>query len=174
MDIENLEEPSHYLAHFAGKPQKTKKSGKQHLLLGRFREALSETTELGLPEALAATAENLQKLWDGVHESADNLSKQPYSSTAIAEYKASVRGFMSYVVQNGLSVEHIEGAKLKLKKADAEGNRYRRHSYSQVQVVDQSLEKMADALLSGQMKQLELLEAIDEIKGLLVDLLVGD
>jgi uncharacterized protein YaaR (DUF327 family) len=40
-----------------------------------------------------------------------------------------------------------------------------------IQVVDQKLEQLAAGILTGQASQLELLARVDEIAGLLVDLL---
>jgi uncharacterized protein YaaR (DUF327 family) len=47
----------------------------------------------------------------------------------------------------------------------------KRKVYHLIQVVDQKLETLASGILSGQLRQLEILARLDEITGLLVDLM---
>jgi uncharacterized protein YaaR (DUF327 family) len=79
----------------------------------------------------------------------------------IRHYKQAVRGFLHYVVKNGFDT-----------KEQASGvNIMKRKVHTLVQVVDHKLEQLAAAVLSGQSSQLDLLARLEEINGLLVDLL---
>jgi uncharacterized protein YaaR (DUF327 family) len=51
------------------------------------------------------------------------------------------------------------------------GNVLRRKKFTQVQVIDEKLEQLAAGILANQKNQLALLAKIEEINGLLVDLI---
>jgi len=117
-----------------------------------------ESTELekfaGLP-----TEEALRLLLDGVHESGEELKARPFPEE-IKKYKAAVRSFLHYVVENGYTVEErMSGT-----------NILKRKKFTLVQVVDRKLEQLAAGILAGQSSQLDILARVDEITGLLIDL----
>jgi uncharacterized protein YaaR (DUF327 family) len=159
--------------------QSTRKTEKKGLLgaLQRhnFRQALDQAAELELPHAVAPSNEALESRWDNVHSTADDLLSEPYNPLTIAAYKQAVRDFMAYVVQNGLNVRKSKLRVLKkVRSPDGEKEwKEKTKGWAQVETVDKKLEDMANELLRGQLKQLELLAAIDEINGLLVNLYVG-
>ncbi|ULQ58694.1 DUF327 family protein [Brucepastera parasyntrophica] len=102
----------------------------------------------------------LEALLDDVHNSGDLLKKSPVPENIIA-YKNAVRSFVKFVVARTYDVtETISG-----------NNILKRKKYVQIQVIDQKLEQLAAGILSNQNPQLKLLEKIEEINGLLVDLL---
>jgi uncharacterized protein YaaR (DUF327 family) len=110
----------------------------------------------GYPVSEAA----VKALLDDVHDSGDRLRNRPFPEE-IKQYKQAVRNFLHYIVENGYAVEeHTSGANL-----------LKRKKFTIVQVVDHKLEQLAAGILSGQTAQIELLARIDEIQGLLVDLL---
>jgi len=140
----------------AGKGKKiTPKKGFASL----FQKAVLETVkELPLSE------DSLHELLDGVHNAGDALSKRPFPPE-IAAYREAVRNFVHYVVENTYDTEEQTSGVSVLK----------RKKFTLIQVIDTKLEGMAAAILRGQINQLEILEKLDEIKGLLVDLsLVGN
>jgi uncharacterized protein YaaR (DUF327 family) len=148
----------------AGEPQKP-----------RFFDILEETVrEAGpLPETFASE-EALQGLLDDVHSAGDALKDHPFPEE-IKRYKQAVRDFIHYVVENGYAVEKQTGIPNYLKPgfkgqrgSDAAKGRTGFHL---IQVVDRKLEQLAAGILAGQTSQLDLLARIDEIAGLLVDLL---
>jgi uncharacterized protein YaaR (DUF327 family) len=118
--------------------------------------ALEETRSAG---ARPASEEALQELLDEVHSAGDLLKKRPFPEE-IKRYKRAVGDFLQYVVENSFAVAESTG-----------GNILRRKKYTMIQVVDRKLEQLAAGILSGQSGQLELLARVDEIAGLLVNLL---
>jgi uncharacterized protein YaaR (DUF327 family) len=141
----------------------------------RFFKVLEETIrEAGpLPEE-PASEEVLQGLLDNVHSTGDALKNHPFPEE-IKQYKQAVRDFIHYVVENGYALEKQIGIPNYLKPgfkgqrggAMAKG----RTGFHLIQVVDRKLEQLAAGILAGQTSQLELLARINEIAGLLVDLL---
>jgi len=126
------------------------------LLAGREAEGAKELEALDV----SPSEEALQKLLDDVHSAGDALKERPMDEE-IRRYKQAVRGFLHYVVKNGFDT-----------KEQASGvNIMKRKVHTLVQVVDQKLEQLASAVLSGQSSQLDLLARLEEINGLLVDLL---
>jgi uncharacterized protein YaaR (DUF327 family) len=136
------------------RPGKPGKEAKKRSFASLFESAPSDLRELPPSE------ESIQFLLDKVHDLGDALSKRPFIEE-IKAYKQAVRNFVHYVVENGFDTEeHISGANL-----------LKRKKFTLVQVIDKKLEEMAAAILRGQSNQLGILAALDEIKGLLVDLL---
>lgn len=121
-------------------------------------------------EALAAaefSGEALEGLLDDVHSSGDALKQRPFPEE-IRVYKKAVRNFLHYVVENGFDVRESQGIKKKVTRPG--GAVWQENVYHQVQVVDQKLEQLAAGILGGQLTQIELLAKVDEITGLLVNL----
>ncbi|HNY18153.1 MAG TPA: DUF327 family protein [Treponemataceae bacterium] len=102
----------------------------------------------------------LSALLDEVHSSGDLLKEKPLPDNIVA-YKNAVRSFVRYVVDRAYTVT----------ESTSGGNVLKRKKFTQVQVIDQKLEQLAAGILSNQRPQLGLLEKIEEINGLLVDLL---
>ncbi|MDR0708562.1 MAG: DUF327 family protein [Spirochaetaceae bacterium] len=116
--------------------------------------------ETEAPETFPISEETLQTLLDDVHSSGDELKSRPFPDEII-RYKKAVRNFIHYVVENSYTLEEkTSGANL-----------LRRKKFTLVQVVDKKLEQLAAGIMAGQTNQLELLARIDEIAGILVNLL---
>jgi uncharacterized protein len=99
-------------------------------------------------------------LLDAVHELGEKLLREPGTSHLQA-YKEAVRRFLSCVVENGVGVEETQSG--------AGVNRKKR--FTLVKIIDTKLERLAAGMVVVQKDQLLLLEKIEEINGLLVDLL---
>ena len=126
-----------------------------------------------LPE-MQASEETLNLLMDEVRSAGDTLRDRPFPDE-ILRYKKAVRNFMHYVVENGYNIDHETGIP-KFLKPGYRGPRGTPEAmsqlrYTKIQVLDKKLEDLAANLLSGQVKQLELAARLEEIKGLLIDLL---
>ncbi|MDR0589500.1 MAG: YaaR family protein [Spirochaetaceae bacterium] len=139
----------------------------------RFSTLLEETNEP--PEVLGEylpSEEAIQELLDEVHSSGDDLKKRPFPEE-IKRYKKAVRNFLHYIVENGFEVEQQKGIpnsqKPGFKGPRSSAKDYK--AYAVVQVVDRKLEQLAAGILAGQTAQLEILAKVDEITGLLVNLL---
>ena len=119
-----------------------------------------EKTVLGKLKDLPQSEESLHELLDEIHNTGETLSRRPYIAE-ISAYRAAVRNFINYVVKNSFDLEEqMSGT-----------NVLKRKKFTLVQVIDTKLEGLAASILRGQINQLEILEKLDEIKGLLVDLL---
>jgi uncharacterized protein YaaR (DUF327 family) len=104
--------------------------------------------------------ENLGELLDEVHESGEILLESQ-SLENIKRYRRAVRSFLDYVVGKMLDVEEQTSG----------SNILRRKRFTQVKIIDGRLERLVADVLQNQGKQLDLLEKINEIRGLLVDLI---
>jgi uncharacterized protein YaaR (DUF327 family) len=140
-----------------------------------FEDIRSKTAgELGPLRDLPVSEETVNALMDEVRDAGDALSSRPFPDEII-RYKQAVRNFMHYVVENGFSLEKEAGIP-KYQKPGFTGPRWSpeakvQKKYTKIQVIDKKLEDLAAMLLSGQRRQLELAARLEEIHGLLVDLL---
>jgi len=106
-----------------------------------------------------AADEALEELLDEVSESGERLHESQ-SLENIRAFRESVKRFLGYVVKHALEVdEHVSGA-----------NILKRKKFTLVKVIDRKLESLAAAVLAGQADQMEILRRVDEIRGLVVDL----
>ncbi|MDR2211651.1 MAG: DUF327 family protein [Spirochaetaceae bacterium] len=104
--------------------------------------------------------ESFHELLDQVHIAGDALVDRPFPPE-IKAYKEAVRNFVHYVVENSFDTEEqISGANVR-----------RRKKFTLVQVIDKKLEEMASSILQSQAGKLDILGRLEEINGLLVDLL---
>jgi uncharacterized protein YaaR (DUF327 family) len=101
-----------------------------------------------------------ERLLDDVHRLGEELSRKP-GSDAILAYKDAVRAFVRRVVDTVYAVEERTSG----------GSILKRKKYTTIAVVDAKLERLAADILAGQREKLEILRKVDEIAGLLVDLL---
>ncbi len=99
-------------------------------------------------------------LLDDVTALGDELKKNA-SLDAIKAYKQAVRRFMSKVVRDSYDTEEkVTGLGFKKRK-----------KYTMIRVIDEKLERLAVGILQHQTEQMEILRRLDEIRGLLVDLI---
>ena len=142
-----------------------------------FEDIKSKSTgEAGLGPLpnLPVSEESLNYLMDEVRSAGDTLRNRPFPDEII-RYKKAVRDFMYYVVENSYALEHEAGIP-KFLKPGYKGKRgtseaMEQKTYTKIQVIDKKLEDLAAMLLSGQTRQLEITSRLEEIKGLLIDLL---
>jgi len=125
-----------------------------------FEKAAHNEAAPGNIRELPLSEDSLHELLDEVHSAGDALSKRPFPPE-IKAYREAVRNFIHYVVENSYDTEEQTSGTAVLK----------RKKFTLVRVIDSKLEGMASAILRGQINQLEILERLDEIKGLLVDLI---
>ncbi len=114
-----------------------------------FGEGISEQDE---PEALL----------DSVYQLGEEL-KRKGSLENLEKYRRAVRQFYRLLISRSLETEKVNG-RLNLSKGS-------RKQYTLIKVVDEKLEKLGAAVLKNQKEQLDILEKIDEIHGILVDML---
>ncbi len=105
---------------------------------------------------------NLEELLDEIHEAGEALKEVPTLEN-VKNYKGSVSRFLKFVVKNSLITETTAGANFNpLKK---------QKRYTIIKVVDEKLERLAAGVLQNQSDKLYILEKIEEINGLIVNLL---
>ena len=139
---------------------KTKKSAFSKLLHQEESNVL-ETDDLLIPEIVGKTFdEALQFLVDSVYSSGDELKKST-SPDNFKQYQKSLAGFMRFVVKNSYEVETIRRSRRLSKK----------QPYQIVQTINKKLDELARGVLSNQRDQMNLLAKIDEINGLVIDVM---
>jgi uncharacterized protein YaaR (DUF327 family) len=167
--------PAAYAEAQRAKDKRAVKTGKGPSRVSFSR--LFEETGTGELEALSGitpSEEALQVLLDDVHSAGDALKLKPLGEQ-MRGYKRAVRRFLHYVVENGYSLESHEGIPNYLKPGfkGKRGSTEAREGklFYNIQVVDEKLEQLAAGVLSGHIDQLELLSRLDEITGILIDLM---
>jgi uncharacterized protein YaaR (DUF327 family) len=151
-------------ASYAARTEAQKPKGKGGVKKTAFsrlleRQEVREAEETSALDEYPPSEEALQELLDDVHSAGDALRLRPLAEE-IKRYKQAVRHFLRYVVSNGYSV-----------KTESYLFNHEKRRKVQIEVVDQKLEQLAAGILSGQFGQVDILARLDEITGLLVDLL---
>jgi uncharacterized protein YaaR (DUF327 family) len=140
-----------------------RKKARKGKSVGSFSEALqSADAESGQYDVLDAPRQQLplEQLLDAVHESGEALVESQ-SLENVRRYRQAVRSFLDFVVKTMLEVEEKTSGTHVAK----------RKRFTQLRVIDEKLEKLVTGVLQDQHRQIELLERINEIQGLLVDLI---
>ena len=155
-------------------PKKTTKTGKTEF--SRIFDQIRGKTagELGPLPDLPVSEETINFLMDEVRSAGDTLRGRPFPDE-IVRYKRAVRNFMHFVVDHCYDLDHETGIP-KFLKPGYKGPRgtpeaMKQITYTKIEVIDKKLEDLAAMLLASQATQLELASRLEEIKGLLVDLL---
>jgi len=104
----------------------------------------------------------IEELLDSLHSRGEQLKENP-TMESIKEYKKAVSDFLQYIVKNAFQAERIEGSRFHpLKK---------QYGYTLIQVINKKLDSLATGILQSQYSQLDILRRVDEINGMIVDLL---
>ena len=150
-------------AAFFSKRSEEKKTRKKAPVGRRlFADAVREAREAEVPADGEGRAghRSLEELLDEVHASGSDLL-EAQSLEAIKRYRGAVKGFLALVLARMLSLEQNSSA----------AGVAKRKRFMQIRVVDQKLERLVAELLASQHRQLDILGRVNEIGGLLVDLL---
>jgi uncharacterized protein YaaR (DUF327 family) len=102
---------------------------------------------------------SVEELLDEVFAAGGTLKLAP-TLEAIREYRERVQAFLRHVVDHMLEVEETTSG----------ANLARRKRYTLIRVIDGKLETLAASVISAQREQLGILAQVDEINGMLVDL----
>ncbi|MCL2196417.1 MAG: DUF327 family protein [Treponema sp.] len=167
--------PSLYKQVSEEKKTKGTRRGERTEFSSVFNDLRGVTADnIGSLKNLPPSDDSVNQLMDEVRDSGDKLKSRPFPEE-IMRYKQAVRNFINYVVQNAFSKETEAGIQNKFKPAfkgrrgTPEAQDYK--EYVKIQVIDRKLEDLAAMLLSSQGRQMELVSRLEEIKGLLIDLL---
>jgi uncharacterized protein len=145
-------------------------------LSGKRAEKKKETTKAGVFRSILKSADEAEKslaaegipfseaeasvLLDSVHATGEDLKRDP-NAESVKSYKLAVRNFVHYVVEHAYDVV----------EKNSGGNILKRKKFTTVIVIDERLERLAAEVVSAQRDKLDILRRLDEIYGLLVDLL---
>jgi uncharacterized protein YaaR (DUF327 family) len=143
-------------------PKKTKSKDKikDKPLFSHFLQDVRDIEETrAADDARPVNDETIKELLDDVHSAGDALKNRPLPEE-ILQYKRAVRNFLDFIVRNTYNLEK-----------QYTGSPRKRREKTIIQIVDQKLDKLAAGILAGQYAQLEILERLEEITGILVDLL---
>lgn len=144
----------------------TKKSFFSNLL--GVAETQAEFSTEGLPPEIAGMSfENATAyLLDSVNTTGDILKKDG-SMSSIAEYRKAVSSFMKFVIKNSYDIEQYETKET----VDTRRGKRKRHKFTQIDVIDKKLDQLASDVLYNHADRLQILAKVDEINGILVDLI---
>jgi uncharacterized protein len=146
----------------ASLPKKVRK--KKPLAVRAFssviHEAADADTDAGFPAAAGAESGPVEDMLSDISALGDTLVKSP-TLEHVRRYRDRVKQFLKYVVAHVLDVEEQTSGK----------NILKRKKYLMVKTVDEKLETLARDFLLGQKEPLDLLARINEVSGMLIDLL---
>lgn len=103
-------------------------------------------------------------LLDDIHEIGEEVKKNP-TIEVIKKYKAAVRTFLSLVIRHSYSVEKTKVSGFNVLKSGGQ------RELTTIKKIDEKLEKLAAGVLQNQKNQFDILSKVDEIYGLIVDLI---
>jgi len=154
------------------KTESTKRSEKTRFL--NIFESAKNKTEAGglgpLPN-MPVSDDTVNILMDEVRSAGDSLRDRPFPEE-ILHYKKAVRNFMHYIVENTYTLKQEDGIQNYLKEGySGSRGKFDVTTYTKIQVIDKKMEDLAAMLLSSQRQQIELASRLEEIRGLLIDLL---
>ena len=156
--IDSLGEPSSWLV-----PEK-KKAGKKDKAQRKTFSELVESAEQGEgaeQEDLSDSERRrgLEELLDGVFASGDALKKTPDN------------GYHQGIPPHGEELREVcRAAFHPVEETTSGANIMKRKRFTLVRVIDEKLDALAASVLAGQKEQISILAQIDQINGLLVDL----
>lgn len=182
--IDNTDVPSFYMNPSAwtqvkgdGKKEKGKairRNGDRGFsrIFDEFRIGTSD--DPGPVRNLPVSEETVTMLMDEVHSTGSALQERPCADE-IVRYKQAVRNFMYYVVENGFTIEHEKGLPRYMQPGFT-GNRgtdlaNEKKPYTKIHIIDKKLDNLAAGILAGQLDHLKIIAGLEEINGLLIDLL---
>ena len=156
--IDSLGETSPY--HVPERKKAQKKEKGRWRAFSRMVEEAARGERPGDGAAGRGDRRSLEELLDEVFSAGGELKSAPTLEN-IRTYRERVQAFLRHVVDHMLEVE----------ESTSGGNVLRRKRYTLVRVIDGKLESLAASVLSAQREQLGILARVDEINGLLVDLI---
>lgn len=133
-----------------GKKGKKKVSGEVNVVHSSFYDELKsiETEDFHL---------EFNKLVDEITKQGERFFKNP-SMKELKKYKSMIKQFIKHVTDHMIRVERHTGGKLRQK------------IYTVARIIDNRLEALSKLIVSNQLKNIDLMSKLDEIRGLLIDL----
>ena len=139
----------------------SEKGGFSQMLRPEMVDSVDEITRSGLrSERSARGRAEAEELLDTIHVLGEELVRAN-TLVNLDRYREAIQAFLRIVVSDGLEVQETESG----------ANVMNRKRFTTVAVVDQKLDRLAGALMATQAEPLALLARVQEIEGLLVNLL---
>ena len=139
----------------------SEKGGFSQMFRPETVDTVDEVTRIRLQSDRAAHGRaEAEELLDTIHVLGEELVRA-HTLVNLDHYRDAVRAFLRIVVSDGLEVQETESG----------AHVMNRKRFTTVAVVDQKLDKLAGALMATQAEPLALLARVQEIEGLLVNLL---
>jgi hypothetical protein len=137
------------------------KSNKTRRFKDIIRESFTKQSSFDTIKNETLTEEELiAKMQDEVYATGDALS-DVISTENIQAYKKAIKNFVEYILERAYDVENVVTGGL---------NPSKKKAWTIVKVINTKLDKLVSDLMYNQVKKIEVLKRIDEIKGLIVDL----
>ncbi|THB68034.1 MAG: DUF327 family protein [Spirochaetaceae bacterium] len=166
MERIDIQPGSFFPASLKPKREEVKKkggAGKSQNVFSRLfssEQANAETDGLNALGAEPISQEEAEELFQSIQAAGEKLLQYP-SREAVLEYQVLIRNLVGRAVRHGIVVEEFSSGSHVLK----------RKSFSLIKVVDQKLDQLAAGVLVTQRDQIQLLAKVQEIQGLLIDML---
>ena len=126
-----------------------------------FRKQLQQASNVVVSTPELTGEEELVSLMDDLFGKGEDLVKDPTLGN-LRSYRNAVSLFFKFVIDNGLDFESVGGRK--------NPKTFEQKSYSLISIVDKKVDNIARNVLGDQQKQFDLLGAVEEINGLIIDL----
>ena len=122
-----------------------------------------------IPEIKGMTIEQAKEfLIDSVYSEGELLKQKPNEENLI-RFRKAVSNFLKFVEEKCYEIEEDVGIKKMVKSGNMKVPKQKK--YTLIKVVDEKLESLAADILSNHKEQLKLVAKVNEISGLLVDML---
>jgi len=145
-------------------PEKKKKEKTVSVKKGKFEKVLKpmvkvENTEVEIHDT-TIDADSIEELLDEVYRKGEELKRKP-SFGNIKRYRKQIKHFLKYIIDNMIQVDEKSSGI----------NILKRKRFTLINIIDNKLENLAAEVLRMQVDQLNILKKVDEINGLIIDLL---
>lgn len=175
-NIDPIQSSLHFSAINTNNPTAEKSKKKTNVVASRFLDLVKQEERENSPENTKDLAQEIKgmtsqeavvHLKDKVDIAGDKLKSVPTPDTFL-EYKKALSNFVQYVLQQSYEVE-----KTTQEIKASRHNNYRKQTkeYVVVRVIDEKLDQLASELLFNHKDKIGLANRIDEISGILVDLM---
>jgi uncharacterized protein YaaR (DUF327 family) len=148
------------------KPSEKKSTSKKTAKAARnfidhLKPETEEDGEIGSAQAVRQDGEaGIAEALDAVHILGEKLKKNP-TFESVDQYRKAVRRFAKLIVASCYELRVSEWKPLRSGE---------KTKVTQIQIIDEKLEKLAVQIMRSQKDELQILRQVDEIYGLLVDL----
>ena len=156
---------SYVPAQLKGEKEKDKKTSRT--ASSRF-SAYIDSTEPGAEKQMIASAELgalenpqiLEELIDKLFESGENLKRSPVEEN-LDEYKKNIRVLVNFISNKSYNVVREKGV--------MNPRTFKQKEFVNIELIDKKLDSLAVYILSRQKNQMEILRRVDEINGLVIN-----